>query len=257
MNAESAENAERGIRPSSLCALCGLCVLLSLAAVTCGGGENRSSFFRQYEYEEEMYLSLDGSATLYVNTSIAALNALRGTSFDATPNGRTDREVFRTYYTTPQTHVTRISPYRRSGRRFVSVRMDVDDIRKLGKALPFAWSTYQFNEEDAVFVYRQTVGSAAGKEVSAVGWTGRELVAFRMHVPSKIRSHDYQAQFGRGNILAWEQPLTDRLRGAPLTLEARMDPQSILYRALFLFGSMFLLVAIAFVLAIWRIRGGR
>ena len=34
--------------------------------------------FRQYEYEEDIYLSLDGSATVYVNTSVAALDALRG-----------------------------------------------------------------------------------------------------------------------------------------------------------------------------------
>jgi len=34
--------------------------------VACGGG----AMFRQYEYEEELYLSLDGAATVYVNSSI-------------------------------------------------------------------------------------------------------------------------------------------------------------------------------------------
>ncbi len=42
----------------------------------------------------------------------------------------------------------------------------------------------------------------------------------------------------RGNILEWEQPLTDRLRGEPLTIDARMEPQSILYRTLLLFGRL-------------------
>ena len=222
--------------------------------VACGGGQSGSSLFKQYEYEEEMYLSLDGSATLYVNTSIVALNALRGTSFDAAPYARTDRDVFRAYYTTPVTHVTRVSPYRRSGRRFVSVRMDVDDVRKLGETPPFAWSKYQLTQAGDVFTYRQAVGASAGKDVGAVGWTGQEILAFRMHVPSKIRFHNTKADVGRGNILTWEQPLTDRLHGTPMSLEARMDAQSILYHALILFGSMAALVALAFVLVIWWVR---
>ncbi len=50
----------------------------------------------------------------------------------------------------------------------------------------------------------------------------------------------------------WEQPLADRLRGAPLTLEARMEPQSILYSTLLLFGATLLAVVALFaVVAIW------
>ena len=201
-----------------------------------------------------MYLSLDGTATLYVNTSIAALNALRGTSFDAAPNAPTDRDALRAYYTTPVTRVTRVSPYRRSGRRFVSVRMDVDDVRRLGETAPFAWSTYQLTQEGDAFAYKQNVGAAARKDAGAPGWMGQALVAFRMHLPSKIRSHDNAAEFRRGNILAWEQLLSDRMRGVPMTLEARMDAQSILYRALILFGSMAALVALAFAVVIWWVR---
>ena len=58
-------------------------------------------------------------------------------------------------------------------------------------------------------------GGAAGKDVGNVGWTGRELVAFRLHLPSKITYHTTRQR--RGNILVWEQPLADRLRGVPLT----------------------------------------
>ena len=46
-----------------------------------------------------MYLSLDGTATVYVNASLPALNALRGTSFDASPNARVDRAAIRAYFT--------------------------------------------------------------------------------------------------------------------------------------------------------------
>src|SRR5205814_8001679 len=89
-------------------------VLVAALSVSCGGG----GLFRQYEYEEEMYLSLDGSATIYVNSSVAALNALRGTSFDADPSATIDRRVVRDYFTTPVTRVTRRPALsRRSNRR--------------------------------------------------------------------------------------------------------------------------------------------
>ena len=61
--------------------------LLLRCASCVGGVRRRRRLFRQYEYEEEIYLSLDGTATVYVNSSMAALNALRGTSFDAEPGG--------------------------------------------------------------------------------------------------------------------------------------------------------------------------
>ena len=70
--------------------LCALCVLLLFSA--CGSSP---SLFRQYEYEEEVYLSLDGSATVYVNSSIAALNALRGTTFGASTSAPVDTAPIR------------------------------------------------------------------------------------------------------------------------------------------------------------------
>lgn len=232
-------------------------LVVATGTIACGG----ASLFRQYEYEEEMYLSLDGSATVYVNTSIAALNALRGTSFDAAPGARFDRDVYRQYFSSPNTRVTRISSSRRGGRRFVHVRLDVADVRKLGAAPPFAWSTYRLDRNGQQYRYVQTVdgvkpasaGGASRRPPGATGpgWTGNELVAFRLHLPSKIEFHNTGRHIGRGNILVWEQSLADRLRGTPLTLEARMQTQSILYRTLWLFGLTFVLVAVAFVALIW------
>jgi hypothetical protein len=227
---------------------------LAVLASACGSAP---ALFRQYEYEEEVYLSLDRTATVYVNSSLAALNALRGTSFNTDPSFRVDVEAVRAYYSTPGTHVVRISQWRRNNRRFVQVRLDVDDITRLGAAAPFAWSTYHFTRDGNLFVYRQTVGPSAGRDVGHVGWDGREITAFRLHLPSKIRYHNTRREV-RGNILEWEQPLTARLRGVPLELDARMDPESILYRTLWLFGATFLVVALLFALVIWWVmRKGR
>ncbi len=228
-----------------------LCVvaLAAFFSTSCGSG----GFFRQYEYEEELYLSLDGSATMYVNGSLAALNALRGTHFDTT-SSRVDRDTIRDYYTAPGVRVTSVTQSRRSGRRFVHLRLSADDIRTLGSTKPFAWSAYQFDRVGEQFVYRQTVGappSGGAGAAGGAGWNGRELVAFRLHLPSKIEFHNTRRDIGRGNILVWEQPLTDRLRGVPIELEARMQSQSILYRTLWLFGLTFVAVAFVFVAIIW------
>jgi hypothetical protein len=244
-NAELAEHAEKQM----VCVLCALCVLSSVIA-GCGG----TGLFKQYEYEEEMYLSLDGSATLYVNSSIAALNALRGTDLDASPAARLDRDAVRGYFTTPVTHVVRVSESRRSGRHFVHVRLDVSDVRQLAGAAPFAWSKYAFDRTPSQFIYKQVVGPSVAKNVGDAGWDGRELTAFRIHLPSKIDYHNTPShEVGRGNILSWEQPLSDRLRGVPLDIEARMETQSILYRTLWLFAVTAVAVLIVFAVVIWWI----
>ncbi len=228
---------------------------LVLASTACGG----ASLFRQYEYEEDVYVSLDGSATVYVNSSLPALDALRGTAFSTSPTARVNRDAVRALYTSPATHVTWVRESRRNGRRFVHVRLDADDITQLSAAPPFAWSTYVFRRDGEEYLYRQTIGASAEKDVGNVGWTGRELVAFRLHLPSKIDFHNSGSDVRRGNILVWEQPLGDRLRGAPLTLETRIQMQSILYRTLWLFGATFIAVVVAFVGVIWWVlrRGPR
>jgi hypothetical protein len=231
------------MRIRSVCALLAVCVLSA-----CGEG----SLFKAYEYEEDMYLSLDGTATLYVNSSVAALNALRGTTFDTALAKAPDREALRTYFSSPGARVDRVTLSRRSNRRYVHIRIRVDNVETLAQAAPFSWSTISFKRDGDLFYYRQSVGAGAGRDVGDVGWRGDELVAFRMHLPSKIAYHNAGAgNPHRGNILAWEQSLADRMRGAPLTFDARVETQSILYRTLALFGATFVVVAVLFVLLLW------
>ena len=84
--------------------------LAMAGATACGVGDSDNAvgggFFRQYEYEEEVYLSLDGTATVYVNASLPALNALRGTTFATAPNAPLDRDAVRAYFTTPSTRLS-------------------------------------------------------------------------------------------------------------------------------------------------------
>ena len=101
-----------------------------------------------------------------------------------------------------------------------------------------------------------------------VGWKGNELVAFRVHLPSRVlfynaRDVDNPARIrtiDRGNIITWEQRLADRLENRPIAwaedrtpgvMEIRMDSQSILYRTLWLFGLAFTAAVAMLALLIW------
>src|ERR1041384_627473 len=120
---------------------------------------------KQYEYEEELYLALDGTATLNVNASVPALVALRGVDLNPSPRSRFERERIRAFYQGPGATVTAMSSSRRYGRRFVHVSMDVEDVRALQRLAPFAWSTYRFARDGDVYEFKQVVGAPSGKSV--------------------------------------------------------------------------------------------
>jgi len=233
-------------------------IVLSVMASACGSNGGGGMFRQQYEYEEEIYLALDGTATVNVNASVAALDALRGATFSVNPRARLDRGLVRSFFTGPGTRVTRVSLSRRNGRRFVHVGVDVDDIRRLSQVAPFAWSRYQLDRDGEVVAFRQVVSAPAQNAVPDFEWTGSELVAFRVHIPSRIPSHNSPTGIQRGNILAWEQPLRDRLNGVPLDLQVQMEPRSILYSTLLLFAGTVVAAAATFGVVIWWVaRRGR
>jgi len=222
-------------------------VLAALAATSC-----RSAFRPKYEYDEDVTLTLDGTAVVYLNASVPALAALRGMDLDVDPKARLDLAKVRSLFESPVSHVVNATASRRDGRRYVHLRIEVSDIRRLGEAAPFAWSTYRLDRRDDLVEFRQNVGAAAGRTVGDVGWRGDELVAFRLHLPSRVPFHNSPSgEIERGNIIVWDQPLTARLKGEPIAIDVQMESQSILVRTLSLFGLMILLAALTFGVAIW------
>lgn len=239
----------------------GLVVLVAALASGC-----QQSIFRQYEYEEEIYLKLDGSATVIVNASAPALVALRGLVLD--PDQPIDRDKVRELYDSPGAQVVRVSrPWRRSGRRFVQIRLDVPDIRRLGAAAPFAWSSYALAQAGEQVEYRQTMGASARQAggdgtngvaqaaITRAKWDGTEIIAVRIHLPSKIDYHNAPTKkVERGNIVSWEQPLADRLAGKPLDMQVRMENRSILNRTLTIFGLAMLAAIIVFTSVVFWVK---
>src|SRR6478752_850056 len=100
---------EWGRRPShryySIVRLAFALVLIAvLASIACG-----NVIARKYEYEEEIFLGLDGSATVYVNASVPALVALRGVNLSVDSRARLDRQTVKDFYESPVTHVASVT----------------------------------------------------------------------------------------------------------------------------------------------------
>jgi hypothetical protein len=77
----------------------------------------------------------------------------------------------------------------------------------------------------------------------------------RVHLPSVVTSQNSPSRrVERGNIVVWEQPLAQRLKGAPLEISATIEKDSILFRTLALFGGMAVLVAATFAGVIWFVK---
>src|SRR6185295_13390703 len=160
-----------------------------LAAATVAACSNPLG--RQYEYDEQTYLSVDGSATVIVNASLPALVALRGASIDPKPDGSADRDGIRRLYESNGCTVSKVGRfwYRRS-RRFVQIQITTSDIRSLSKCALLSWSTYSLGPDEEApngLKFTQQVGAASAGDPGTVSWDGSELVAFKLHAPSRIR----------------------------------------------------------------------
>jgi hypothetical protein len=233
-------------------------LLLLVSAASCS-----NPLGKQYEYEEQLYLSVDGSATLVIDSSIPALVALRRLPLDPSTRMPVDRDQIRRIYATAGcADVSVGQPWTRYGRRFVQITVEASDVTALASCGPVSWSSFAFERlqdgERTVIHYRQTVGASAGGDPGPVNWDGGELVGFKLHLPSRILFHNVKrledganGEPERGNILTWEQRLTDRRAGHPITMEVRMDSQSILYRTLGLFAGAFVAAMLLIATIVW------
>jgi hypothetical protein len=239
-------------------------VVVALFASSCS-----NPLARQYEYDEQTYLATDGSATVILSASVASLVAMRGVPLDPAPNARITSDDVRRVFEEAGCYVERAArPWRRSGRRFVQARLHLADVRNAASCRILGWSTYGFEVTPEQIRYTQTVGAPSTVPATAppgITWNGSELVAFKLHQASRVtlqnarRLDDGQPRdLERGNIVTWEQRLSDRLAGTPIAMEVRTETESILFRTVSLFAGAFVAAVIVLILLIWfTIRRGR
>ena len=189
----------------------------------CKGG----IFGKQYEYEEDLYLALDGSATLVVNASVPALVALRGIDLDLTPatqsRSRTDP---RSLPVAGRPTVTRVSPpWRRAGRRFVQVRLNVHRRsqaergvrRSRGRGTRFTCRTAHHVFEQKVGASALAAGHAAERRLERVRDRRIPAAPAEPHPLAQLaRSRDQRADRDQRAATSWpgNSTSTDRLDGS-------------------------------------------
>jgi hypothetical protein len=237
--------------------------MVGLGAVAAGACTNPLG--RQYEYDEQLYLGVDGSAELVINASIPALVALRNLPLDPDPAVPVDRERVRQAFSDPGCgDVTVNRPWTRHGRRFVQIVLEQNHVGNFATCGPVAWSTFSFQRVESdgrdEIHYSQVIGPATPGNAGAVNWTGQELVGFKIHAPGSLLYHNVRriedgepGQPDRGNILTWEQTFADRRAGQELHLDVRMLAQSILTRTLMLFVGSFLAAILVLMTAVWYV----
>jgi hypothetical protein len=241
-------------------------LVVGVVLLVAGGGCS-NPLGPQYEYEEQVYLSVGGGATVNINASIPALVALRGADLDPSAKARVDQAAVQKVFEKSGCRDIRQvgAPWRRKDRWFIQVRIEAADVRTLSKCGMLAWSSYVFEPDEAGLHYEQTVAEAANGNPGKVNWDGSELVAFRLYMPSRIVWHnlrrldrDEPGEVGRGNILTWEQHLADRRAGTPVHMDVRMETESILRHTLTLFaGAAVAAVALLGAIVWLTIRKGR
>src|SRR4026208_860646 len=94
-----------------------LLVACSILGTACGSGGGILG--KEYEYEEELRLYVDGSAGMDLSPSIAALVALRGSDWDPNPDLDVDRDEVRSMFQGPGVDVRSVRVSRRDVRGFV------------------------------------------------------------------------------------------------------------------------------------------
>jgi hypothetical protein len=207
------------------------------------GAAWRRLFRKQYEYEEEIYLALDGTATVNVNASVAALDALRGATFDVNPRARLDRgraRVLRGPGTRSRASACRDATVAGS---CTSRRLDDDPPAVTVRAVRVvAVSTRSRRRGRGV---PQVVGAPAADTVADSDGRERARCLSRPHPEphpvSQLADRRFSAATSRVGAAAARS-----LSGVPLDLQVQMEPQSILYSTLLLFAGTIVAAAATF-----------
>lgn len=206
-----------------------------------------------YEYEEEVFLEVDGSGEIRISGSTAAIEALHevggaGAASPANVAALFDGEGI---------EILSALETERERRRFVHLTARFSDWEKLCRTPAFRGRACRLaaTEEDlALALSLPSPREAAPEDLDPLA-----ILALRYHFPSTIHYHNSPGGIERGNILAWKRTLREHFAGRPLDLEVRFDRRTILQATVTAVSLSLVLVlaTIATALALMVRRGRR
>ena len=184
-----------------------------------------------YEYEEEVFLEVDGSGEIRMSGSAAAIQALHhvedakglfaGDGVQIVSNRETERER----------------------RKFIHVEARFGKWEELCRTPAFRGRACRFDEEEDGVALALSLPSP--REAAPEALDPQAVLALRYHFPSTIRYHNSPGGIERGNILAWKRTLREHFAGRPLDVEVRFDRRTILQATVSVVSLSLALVAAA------------
>jgi hypothetical protein len=187
----------------------GAFLLLLLAASGC----------TTYEYEEEVFLEVDGSGEIRMSGSTAAIEALHGLD-EATA------ERAKALFVGQGVEILSALETERERRKFVHVQARFSDWEKLCEIPAFRDRGCRLAKGEDGLALELSLPSPRAAAPESLD--PRALLALRYHFPSTIRYHNSPGDVERGNILSWKRTLREHFAGRPLDVEVRFDRRTIL-----------------------------
>ncbi len=202
-----------------------------------------------YEYEEEVFLEIDGSGRFRVSGSREALGTLL-------PLSRVSVETVRDHFDEPQVELDSVRETERDGRSFIHVQARFSDWNRLCEHPAFSWRNCRLVIGPDVLEIESTVRGPQ--------WPGRVAtdpdapIAFRFHFPSTVAFHNSPNEIERGNIVRWQRSMGEHFAREPLVIQARFEKRSVLETTAMVLIAAVSLVAVAITGAIvLMVRKGR
>lgn len=185
----------------------------------------------QYEYVEDIFLHVDGSGEMRITGSQKVFTALFGLGPSAT------EDELEELFDSDELEVVSTDTMTARGCTFFRVRARFEDLTRLAQHRAFQGRAYSLERARDVLYLEARIGgtSVAGRGNDQCG-NGR--VAFRIHFPSPVRSHNSPTGVERGNRIRWEQAVSERLDGQLLVVQAHFERRTV-------FGTTWRLLAVS------------
>jgi len=201
-----------------------------------------------YEYEEEIFLNVDGSGRVRVSGSRAFLE-----SVDSLYRG--ELESIETSLSQQGFEVDSVRETRRDARAFIHVQGGFSEWNQLCSSPLFASRDCGLARDDDGLTVNMTIRESGGVPTSVAP---DAPVAVRFHFPSAVRFHNSKTGIERGNIIRWQRSAEQHFGGSELYIEARFEQRSILRTTAVILGTAFGLVVVTVVVALsWIYLKGR
>lgn len=213
-----------------------LVLLLSLTACTA------------YEYEEEIFLEMDGSGRFRISGSCEALGALL-------PLGEVSTDRVRSYFDEPHIELESVRKTERDGRNFIHVGGRFSDWNRLCDHPAFSGRDCSLSEGPEFLELESTIPRPKNTSYPS---DAEASIAFRFHFPSTVRFHNSRYGIERGNIVRWQRTMNEHLRGDPLRIRVRFEKRSVLETTVLVLLTAAGLVAVAVTsVIVLMVRKGR